>query len=255
MAHWASAHCASATSPQFFYPCTLRQRQNITAISLSPLLNTNQKLTVATFSTGPNNSAYVVQRIFKAYKSDNNYSSDRNGNFTRKLTLFSELCDQNGLQDEHRSSSILHYAIRSALQFNVDTKIVIPMLFDETCASICHRFEPEDRTKALIRKWDNLSFLLVMQRDRGNSHTKCLNKNISRLTGIQTAFSEEYLAKLKIVTKLLNAFKDIPECQMAYRNPADSIHSVISDLHSASETSATSTTNQNISFEIPHYFA
>lgn len=105
--------------------------------------------------------------------------------------------------------------------------------------------------RALIREWDSLSFLLVMRRNPGKSHTECLNKIVSRLTDIQTALSDANHAEPILKINLLDTVKDVFECQQAHQKPADSIPGFISDLHSTLATSATTTTNQDSSLETP----
>lgn len=129
------------------------------------------------------------------------------------------------------------------------------MNFEDMCASVCRRFEPEESKRALIREWDNLSLPLVIQHSPGKFHTECLNKMISRLTEIQTELPAKYYPELMLKNKLLNAVKDVPKYQPAYQKPADSIHGVISDLHSTLATSTTTTAGQAPSLDNPtlHY--
>lgn len=125
------------------------------------------------------------------------------------------------------------------LQFYLDSLKSKSLSFDDLCRSLRQRFEPEERTRALIREWDTVSLPIIIHQNPDKSKTDCLNILVSHLTDIQTALPAIYRPEIILKIKLLNSAKDISECKLAYQKPAQTIHSVISDIQSALATSTT----------------
>lgn len=195
-------------------------------------------------STAPrpstNYSAYNLQGMFKAYTTAGyKYCGLPTENFARKLSLLSEHCEQNGVYDAHLAKAFSIMFKGHALQYYLDSIKSRLLSSDETCRFVRQSFEPEEQTRALIREWDNLSLPLVMNQNAGESQTNCLNFIISHLTDIQSALLDEHHPKNILKNKILNSINDVPQCKLAYQKPANTIHGVIPDLHSALATSTT----------------
>lgn len=59
---------------------------------------------------------------------------------------------------------------------------------------------------------------------------------LSRLTEIQYSYPPDYKSNVILQDKLLNTIRNVPECQLVYRKPADSFQVVMSVFHAALET-------------------
>lgn len=96
--------------------------------------------------------------LFKAYKIDaERYSGGTTDNFEWKFVLLLERCDQAdvNVQDRARAFSIM--LTGNARQFYLDSLRDKNHDLDELVHTIKDRFQTPERTRALLREWDNTS--------------------------------------------------------------------------------------------------
>lgn len=99
----------------------------------------------------PANSS--LQGLFKS-NTDNSdkYGGSPTENFTRKLSLFTERCEQNDLYGDQIIQSFSIMFCGHALQFSLDSLKGKSMSLEELFTAMRKRFEPEERSRALIRE-------------------------------------------------------------------------------------------------------
>lgn len=179
-----------------------------------------------------------LSNLFKAYSSDDDrYSGLTQDNFDRKFVLFEERCDQADLNEDDRQRAFSIMLCKEARQYYLDTLRIQKLPLDELVRRIKERFHTPERTRALLREWDNLSFTIVKSKFPSSSLSECLEMMISKLTDIQSSLPSEYRNDTILRNKLLNSVRDVAECRLAYHKPADTVQGVISDLHASLATS------------------
>lgn len=83
------------------------------------------------------------------------------------------------------------------------------MNIDDRFSSVRKRFEPEERSREMLREWDDLSIPLIIRQKPNKSKLDYLNILVSRLSDIQTPLPNEYHSEIILKNKLLNSIKDL----------------------------------------------
>lgn len=178
-----------------------------------------------------------MANLFKAYSGDDDkYSGGTTDNFERKFLLFLERCDQADILNEDRNRAFSIMLTGHARQFYFDSLKRKNLSLVELEAAVKSRFLTPERTRALLREWEALSLMSIMSLHTSKSASSCLELLIEKLSDIQSSLPIEYRNETILKNKLLNAVKDVKDCQLAYHKPADTVQGVISDLHASLAT-------------------
>lgn len=170
--------------------------------------------------------------MFKAYSdNDDKYSGDPNHDFDQKYSLFLERCDQAEIDsedDRRKAFSIMLTGEARKFYFqSLKAKALdLPSLVAETRG----RFQTEERTRALLREWDDMTLTNVRRTQPNKNMSECLSYLTSRLLDIQCCLPEQYRNDVIMRDKLLNAIRHTPACRLTYQKPAPTLRGVIADL-------------------------
>lgn len=98
------------------------------------------------------------------------------------------------------------------------------------------RFHTLERMSALHREWGSLTLRRVMSAHSDKMPSACLEVLIEKLSDIETSLPALYCNETLLISKLLNAVRDVEDCLLAYHKPVDTGQGVISDLHASLPT-------------------
>lgn len=123
-----------------------------------------------------------------------------------------------------------------ARQFYFDSLKRKDMSLVELQAAMKSLFLTPERTRALLRGWNALSLMAIMFLHTNESPSSCLKLLIEKPSDIQSSLLTEYRNETILENKLLNAVKDVKNCQLAYHKPTDAVQGVVSDLYASLAT-------------------
>lgn len=184
------------------------------------------------------NATYVKQgqpsSLFKAYESNQDkYHGKPLENFERKLITFRDKCSICRL-DEDNMSRAFHLMLGGlALTFYQDNLRGKTLTLNEFANAIRDRFYTAERTRAIVRAWETISFARIRRQHPQKSIHAQLDVMITLIGDIYSLLPDEYHHESIHRDRILNAVRDDPACKLAYQKPASTVAGVISDLEAA----------------------
>lgn len=194
-----------------------------------------------TAAAPPPDISRAIANVAKMYTSESEkYSGDTFDDFTEKYDIFTLRCQQMGIIQPKDVVLAMPVMLKDdALFFGMKLR---GEPLQECIRKIRRRFEPEERTVALIREWESLTLAKVIAdpKNDGKTREQCLDILINKAVRLHTHLPKEYDTENAVRFKLLNAVRDVEYCRLAYQKPAATIAGVIADLRAsvscASET-------------------
>lgn len=176
--------------------------------------------------------------LFKAYSdNDDKYSSDPNDDFDQKYSLFLDRCNQADIDsEEDRRKAFSIVLTGDARKFHFQNPKEKSLDLSSLVAETRGRFQTEERSRALLRDWDDITLANVRRAQPNKKRSECLNYLTSRLSDIQCCLPQQYRNDVIMRERLLNAVRDTPACGLAYKKPAPTVRGVVADLQASVAT-------------------
>ena len=180
-----------------------------------------------------------IGNLAKLYSEEEKYSGATDDDFDSKSSIFAIRCRQMGImEDQHMAIAFPVMLAKAAAKYYYQNLSRV-MTFKELAIQIKTRFHSEERTRALIRDWEQLSLPHIIANAPGKNISQCLNALIDKATDLQVSLPRDYHSDNMMKNKLLNAVKDVESCKLAYQKPAATVSGVIADLYASVATEKT----------------
>ncbi len=175
--------------------------------------------------------------LTKLYSDETKYSEE-NDNFSFKLIMFNNMCDQTDVSSETKLkafSTMLKELVFDYYYANVISSKNASFTFDDVCISMMNSFEDAEYKRNILNKWNNLTLKSVISKTENEekSMSECLQLLIKELRHLQHDLESTFRIDDFIHNKLINACQKISACQYADFKSSDSLTELINDLKSS----------------------
>lgn len=179
-----------------------------------------------------------LSNLAKMYGPELKYQGEGDS-FDYKLNIFMELCEKADVPELLYAKAYSIMLSGSALThyFSV-TSNGHRSNFDELCTATRDYFEGPETKRNKIARWESLTLRLVITEnvDKGKSTLECLQMLFTELRHLQLSFDKEYRSEKHLHTKLINACRSFPACQLACFKPSSTLMGLFNDLQSSIST-------------------
>jgi hypothetical protein len=161
--------------------------------------------------------------LIKLYTDKAKYSEE-NDNFSFKLIMFNDMCDQVDVFFETKLKAFLTMLKRLAWNYyyaNVTSSKNDSFTFDDVCISIMSYFESAEYKRSILNKWNNITLKTMISFNENKSMNECLQLLIKELRHLQHDLESTLRIDEFIHNKLVNACQKISACQYACFKSSD----------------------------------
>ncbi|WQF76847.1 hypothetical protein CDEST_01861 [Colletotrichum destructivum] len=185
---------------------------------------------------GDSLTARQLTDLTKLYSDDFKYGGEKYEVFERRLMIFRDKCSKVGIAQSQWNGALDIMLRGRALQYYYDylcdpTK---PMDFHSRGVAIQARFETHETQQLYLSEWRTTTLPRILQENPGKNRLEALEILIERLVRIHQALPRAQRESPDLLRdQLLNACREVEECQLAIFAPAPTFEGVCGNLRAA----------------------
>ncbi|TGO31513.1 hypothetical protein BHYA_0615g00020 [Botrytis hyacinthi] len=142
--------------------------------------------------------------------------------------VLAELLSKN--QPDERTKEVQEEAERLKLGY---TDINQRLRFDEMIIRMKAHFETEERRQKYLTEWRNTTFPQVIRKYPDKTLSEQLEKLFETLRTLQYGLVDSYQSELMLRDQIINACREVPECNFVLLRPASTYEGLCADLRNA----------------------
>ena len=170
--------------------------------------------------------------LIKMYIDEVKYS-EKNDNFTYKLTIFHDICGRAKISHEIKIKIFSIMLIENALNYyyshiNNENQIT----FDEICYIIRSNFETIEWKRRILFKWNEitLKFIMINTKNEKKFMKNCFQLLFKKLCYLQHELNSKFHIDRFFHNKLINACQNVSMCQYVCFKSSNNFTNLINDL-------------------------
>jgi len=161
------------------------------------------------------------------------YSGGEYDFLNKKLQIFYELCSKVGIHPNEYETAFSTMLQGSALSFYFDRISNRRLKFEEMITLTKAHFETEERRQKYLTEWCNTTFQQIIRKHPDKSLSEQLEKLFDTLRTLQYGLVDSYQSELMLRDQVINACRDVPECNLVLLRPATTYEGLCADLRNA----------------------
>ncbi|GJC91124.1 uncharacterized protein ColSpa_11909 [Colletotrichum spaethianum] len=175
------------------------------------------------YVVGNSLTARQLTDLTKLYSDDFKYGGEKYEVFERKLMIFRDKCNKVGIAQSQWNDALDIMLKGRALQYYYDNLCdpTKPMDFHSSGVAIQARFETHETQQLYLSEWRTTTLPRILQENPGKNRLEALEILIERLVRIHQALPRAQRESPDLLRdQLLNACREVEECQLAIFAPA-----------------------------------
>ncbi|KAF7926616.1 hypothetical protein EAE99_005811 [Botrytis elliptica] len=176
----------------------------------------------------------LLPDLMKVYNNNEfKYSGGEYDFLNKKLQIFYELCSKVGIHLNEYETAYSTMLQGSALSFYFDRISNKGLKFEEMITLTKTHFETEERRQKYLTEWRNTTFPQIIRKHPDKSLSEQLEKLFDTLRTLQYGLVDSYQSELMLRDQIINACRDVPECNPVLLRPATTYEGLCADLRNA----------------------
>jgi len=170
-----------------------------------------------------------LANLIKGYSDDMKYGGGEDS-FDLKLRIFEDMCLKTGVIPDQYHLAFSTMLRKSANEFYYDNLVGKGHTYIELQSQIRNHFETEERRQEMLSKWNTTTLINAIRNNPEKGAIECFEIMLNNLRTIQRGLAKEYHTEGTLRDRIINACRDVPECQFACYKPSSSLEGFCADL-------------------------